>query len=104
MPDETDAPAVTEKPLTEVVVVVKENQIGRTQKVADALRTEGMVVDDVLSGYGAVVGQAEEGKIEDLAKIRGVERIEREDEVSSPTDEGPEKEPKQASRQGPLLS
>lgn len=62
-----------------VVVVIKGEQIADTKKVAAALREEGMVIDGVLSGYGAVVGQAATQQISQLAKVEGVERIETED-------------------------
>ncbi len=74
---------------TEVLVSVEDGHLERLSAVAEALRSAGMEVDEVMDDLGVVSGSIEPAKIERLAAVTGVASVERSREVRIPPPDSP---------------
>jgi hypothetical protein len=67
-----------------ISVTVDDSHLHVTQEVADALRHNGMDVDQVLDAVGIITGSVPEGGEELLAAVEGVASIDRQSSFELP--------------------
>jgi hypothetical protein len=67
-----------------VSVAVDEAHLDHIFEVAQNLRETGMSVDRVMDRVGVIVGSCEEGKLDALARVEGVDSVEPEREIQIP--------------------
>jgi hypothetical protein len=64
-----------------VVVTVDDDHVGSIEKVAEALRSAGMNVGDILSTTGIITGEVDEAGRRSMQSVPGVKAIEPDDEM-----------------------
>jgi hypothetical protein len=63
--------------MIDVIVTVAAEHRQRIEQVADALRTAGLQVGDVLEAIGQVTGSVREDRLDALRALDGVQRVDR---------------------------